>query len=150
VAETVDRDENARLKSRFADVYAQYDRMRSGMGQLQQDLGSLEASAKSADGMVTAVVGARGQLVRLVLHEQAYQRHRPEPLARLITQTVATASASVAQEAQRMVQDFVPEDSSAGSFLRSADFTALMRRHDERMGYSPDQVDGDDRNRSGR
>jgi DNA-binding protein YbaB len=141
MSQSADQDGNARLRARFEDVYAQYDRMRSGMAGLQESLLTLEVAATSADGTVTAVVGARGQLTRLTLHEQAYTRHRPEQLARLVTQTVAQAGAAATGEAERMVRRFVPEDSAAGSFLRSTDFTALMRRHDERMGWVAAKAD---------
>jgi DNA-binding protein YbaB len=142
---TIDRDANAPLRARFDDVYASYSKLRDNVGDLQRQLAGLEVTAKSADGMVTVVVGARGQLVRLKLHERAYAQHRPDRLATLITETVGRAEVAAGQAVQQLVARVVPEETGVAELLRSQDFGAVLRRHDQTMGY--EQAERDDAQR---
>jgi DNA-binding protein YbaB len=137
-----DREGNAELRARFDDVYSQYGRLREGLSVLQQNLAGLEATVRSPDGMVVVVVGARGELKRLTLHEKAYGAHPPERLAKLITQTTARATGVAAEAVQQMMRDVTPPDSGVAEFMRSNDYGALLRRHDQRMGYDPSDGEG--------
>ncbi|WP_305788447.1 YbaB/EbfC family nucleoid-associated protein [Symbioplanes lichenis] len=126
MAEAADRDVNRALRARFDEVYGDYQRLRSGMDDLQQRLARLRATARSADGLVAATVGARGQLVALDLDRSVYRELRPDELADLIVTVTAAAATKVADEVKRLMADHFP----AGSFLRSDDFGTLLDRRD--------------------
>lgn len=117
---------NAELFARFDDAHARYARLREGVGELQRDLDALEATVRSPDGMVTVVVGARGNLKRLTLHDRAYQEHPPQRLAILITEAVRKAETVVTQAVQERIAELVPEGTG---------LDRVLRRQDERMGY---------------
>lgn len=132
---TVDRDANAPLRARFDEVHARYTHLRENVGELQRQLEGLEVALSSADGMVGVVVGARGQLLRLKLHERAYAAHRPEKLAELITATTRRAEQAAAEAMAELVGRVVPAETGLPELLRRNDLGALLRRHDDTMGY---------------
>ncbi|MEV4413442.1 YbaB/EbfC family nucleoid-associated protein [Catellatospora sp. NPDC049609] len=136
---TVDRDANAALRARFDEVHARYTHLRENVGELQRQIEGLEVSLASADGMVTVVVGARGQLLRLRLHERAYAAHRPERLAELITQTTRRAEQAAAEATAELVARVVPAETGVPDMLRRRDLGALLRRHDDTIGYQEER-----------
>ena len=82
MAQTADRDANQALRARFDEVYGQYQRLRVGLDDLQRTARRVAGSRPSSDdGLVTATVGPRGQLVTLQLDRRAYRDHDPDQLA---------------------------------------------------------------------
>jgi DNA-binding protein YbaB len=133
VADRADRDANQALRARFDDVFGQYQRLRSGMDDIQQRLADLQVSAESPDGLVRATVGARGQLVDLKLDGRAYRDLDPEELGRTIVATVHTATARTTEQVQELMAAYLPPDSGAMRFVRDQDFGSLLRRQDDIM-----------------
>jgi hypothetical protein len=64
VSERVDRDANRELRARFDDVYGQYQQLRSGLDELGSRLAELRVTRRSADGRVSATVGAAMPVAR--------------------------------------------------------------------------------------
>jgi len=128
--EPVDRDANADLVRRFDDAHQRYASLRESVTTLQRDLDNVEATVRSPDGMVTVVIGPGGVLKRLELHERAYLKHPPARLATLITDAARHGATLVNNLIQQRIDTMAPEGS---------DLTNLLRRHDERMGFT----DGD-------
>jgi DNA-binding protein YbaB len=126
----VDREANAGLRARFDDVHAQYTKMREGVKDLQEDLAAMEVSVRSPDGLVTVAIGPRGNLKSLTIDKRAYQEHPPERLAALIVQACHRAESAVGSAIQERMNRLLPEGSG---------LDRLLRRHDERMGYTDDQ-----------
>ena len=133
MADSADRDANHALRARFDDVFGQYERLRSGMDDIQQRLASMEVSAESDDGNVRATVGSRGQLTDLRLDRRAYRDLTPDELARLIVATVAEASTRTTREVEQLMAAYLPADSGPMRFLKDNDFGSLMRRPDRIM-----------------
>jgi DNA-binding protein YbaB len=132
VSETADRDANQGLRDRLAEVYGQYDRLRSDLDDLQQRLASLRVSASSADGTVRATVGPRGQLVDLTLDRAIYRDSDSERLARTIVATVQEAAAQTAGHIEELMAGYLPADSGTLRFLRENEFSSLLGRTDVR------------------
>jgi DNA-binding protein YbaB len=130
VPHSADRDANRALRARFDDVYAQYQRLRSGMDELQQKLTALQVTAQSDDGYVRATVGPRGQLVKLVLDPRLYRDGDADALAGKITKTVQKAAVKASEQVQHLVAGYLPPGSGAVDFLKDNNFGSLMRRHD--------------------
>jgi DNA-binding protein YbaB len=130
VAYAADRDANRALRARFDEVYGQYERLRSGMDELQRKLAAFQVTAESDDGFVRATVGPRGQLVKLVLDARVYRERDAEALAATITATVQQATAKSVEQVQQLVAGYLPAGSGAVDFLKDNNFASLMRRHD--------------------
>jgi DNA-binding protein YbaB len=141
VAQTADRDANHALRARFDDVRGQYDRLRAGMGELQQQLSTMAVTAESRDGLVRATVGPRGQLTDLRLDPRIYRAGNTEELARTIVTTVQEAVAKTTDQVQALVAGYLPADSGTAAFLRDGDFGSLLKRQDAIMREA-DERDG--------
>ncbi|HYN93198.1 MAG TPA: YbaB/EbfC family nucleoid-associated protein [Pilimelia sp.] len=133
MAHTADRDANRALRARFGEVFGQYERLRSGMDELQRRLAELQVTAESPDGQVRATVGPRGQLTKLVLDRAVYRDGDPDVLARKITKTVQDAAGRAADEVQELMAGYLPPGSAAVDFLKDNNFGTLMRRQDAVM-----------------
>ncbi|MEV1146334.1 YbaB/EbfC family nucleoid-associated protein [Micromonospora sp. NPDC049799] len=130
LAENVDRDTNRALRARFDDVYGQYQRLRSGLDELQTRLTELRVTERSSDGRVTAVVGARGEVIQVEVSPAAYQERDAKGLSRAITETVQRAGATAAEETRQLVATYLPGGSGPVEFLRTGDFGSLLGRAD--------------------
>jgi len=140
VADMADRDANHALRARFDDVYGQYQRLRSGMDDMQQRLAELQVSAESEDGLIRATVGPRGQLIDLRLDRRIYRDMDAAELGRKIVATTEQAAAQVAEQVQQMMAGYLPADSGPMQFIKDNNFGSLLRRQDAIMH----EADGDD------
>lgn len=133
MADRADRDANRALRARFDDVFGQYQRLRSGMDDIQRTLADLRITAESPDGLVRATVGARGQLVDLTIDRRAYAEVDPDRLGRIVVATVQQAGERTTERVRELMSAYLPPDSGALEFVRDRDFGALLRRPDEIM-----------------
>lgn len=133
-----DRDANRALRARFDDVVSQYDRLRSGLDEMQERLSKLAVTAESADGLVRATVGPRGQLIDLKLDPDIYRRADADELARRILRTVEQAVARTTDQVREMVGEYLPADSGAARFLDDGNFGTLLARQDRLMREAGD------------
>lgn len=133
MADAADRDANHALRARFDDVFGQYQRLRSGLDDIQARLAEMRVSARSSDGLVTATVDARGQLADLKLDRRIYRDDDPERLGRTVVATVREATARATEDVREMMAAYLPPDSGAMRFVRDNDFGSLLRRQDDIM-----------------
>ncbi|WP_406077318.1 YbaB/EbfC family nucleoid-associated protein [Micromonospora sp. NBC_00858] len=134
MSERVDRDANRELRARFDDVYGQYQQLRSGLDSLQVRLAELRVTRRSADGQVSATVGARGELVAVELDPAVYRDREAEALSRKITETVRAATVAATAATREMVAETMPAGSGSVEFLRTGDYGALLGRADAVLG----------------
>jgi DNA-binding protein YbaB len=130
VAESADRDANRELRNRLADVYGRYTRLRSDLDEMQRKLAALQVTVESADGLIRATVGPRGQLVDLYLDRRATRTIDGDRLAQAIVAVVTEAARRSADQVEALMADYLPADSGALHFMRDNDFGAFMRRPD--------------------
>ncbi|MEV1288698.1 YbaB/EbfC family nucleoid-associated protein [Micromonospora sp. NPDC049679] len=141
MAQAADRDANRALRARFDEVYGQYERLRSGLDDLQQRLAKLRVSARSEDGHVTATVGPRGQLVALELDPRIYRDHNVDALAAKITSTIQQATDRATAAVQELVGGYLPAGSGAADYLKDGNFGSLLRRTDAAMREEAERDD---------
>ncbi|WP_342672523.1 YbaB/EbfC family nucleoid-associated protein [Micromonospora mirobrigensis] len=130
LTESVDRQANRALRARFDDVYGQYQRLRSGLDELQTRLAELRVTERSDDGQVIATVGARGQVISVQLSPAVFRDRDAEVLSRKITRTVQRAATAATSATQELVGGYLPDGPGSAEFLRSGDFGALLGRAD--------------------
>ena len=140
MAETAGRDANHALRARFDDVFGQYQRLRSGLDEIQDRLAGMRVSAHSDDGLITATVDARGQLADLRLDRRVYRETDPDRLSRAILATVREATTRAGDDVRELMAGYLPADSGAMRFVRDQDFGSLLRRQDDimRSGHADD------------
>lgn len=130
MAETADRDANRALRDRLAEVYGQYARLRSDLDDLQHRLATLRVSCESADGLVRATVGPRGQLIDLSLDRRVCHGGDSDRLAHTIVATVQAAAAQTAGQIEEMMAGYLPADSGTLHYLRDGELGSLLGRYD--------------------
>lgn len=133
MAETADREANHALRARFDDVFGQYQRLRSGLDEIQGKLAEMRVGAQSSDGLITATVDARGQLTDLRLDRRVYRETDPDRLSRAILATVHEATARAGDDVRELMTAYLPAESGAMRFVRDQDFGSLLRRQDDIM-----------------
>ncbi|MCP2260433.1 YbaB/EbfC DNA-binding family protein [Streptoalloteichus tenebrarius] len=99
------------------ELLASYRRDRERLASVHRALATVRESATSEDGAVTATVGPGGALVDLTLSDDAYRRHRPDALARLVVRLVGTAAAAAAARAERTVAEVLPPGADPAAVL---------------------------------
>jgi DNA-binding protein YbaB len=111
----------------------EFDRLRTGMGELQQKLRQITATAKSDDGYVKATVGPRGQLVRLELDPRIYRRPDSKQLAATITQTINRATADAMAQVSEACKPYLPEEELQAHLQFDVD--GMRRRLDSELEF---------------
>jgi DNA-binding protein YbaB len=95
-------------QSHIDEMLQQYRQMRDRLGALQQEVAALSATARSPDGLVTATVGAQGQVVGLRIDPEALRRLDAAALAGQIVATAGVAAGAVRERAGETLKGFVP------------------------------------------
>lgn len=82
---------------------------------------SLQVTEKSKDGLVTATVGARGQLIRLDIDPRIYRRPDARALADVITETIKRAGTKAQDEIVELFATVVPREQVKAHLSGDAD-----------------------------
>jgi len=77
---------------------------------LQERARSLQVTEKSADGLIAATVGARGELIRLDIDPRIYRRPDARALADEITETIKKAGAKARDQVVELFATLVPRE----------------------------------------
>ncbi|ONI86004.1 hypothetical protein ALI144C_12470 [Actinosynnema sp. ALI-1.44] len=111
-------------RAQVEELLADYRRSRDQLVSMQQSLAAINESVTSPDGTVVATVSGRGTLADLTLSDDAYLRHRPSDLAKLVLRTVTAAVAKASETANRTVSPLLPVQTDPGALLAGeADLT---------------------------
>jgi len=101
--------DNRALQARADELMGELDRLRDGMQTMQAQLRTITATAKSDDGFVTAVVGPRGQLIKLDIDPRIYRRPDSRQLAASIMKTIQAATADAMAKVTEVCKPYMPE-----------------------------------------
>jgi len=97
------------LRARAEELMAQFERMRSGIGELQQRLKAVSATVTSDDGLVTVTVGPRGQVTKVEFDPRIYRRPNSKELAATVTDTIRRATGKAMAEVEDLCRPLVPD-----------------------------------------
>ncbi|MEV8095067.1 YbaB/EbfC family nucleoid-associated protein [Kitasatospora sp. NPDC085879] len=100
------------IEQAMATMAEQHSRMAAAAKELE----AATASATSKDRLVTATVGAQGQVVSLVFHTDAYRTMAPTELGAAITEVLNTARADLGERIATRMTAF----SGLGEALRAS------------------------------
>lgn len=124
------------LRALTEELTGQVAKLRSGMADMQKEVGAVTATAKSPDGHVTATVGPRGQLVKLQLDPRVYRTPDSAKLAATIVETVQKAAVEALRTVEAVVAKYAP-GVDVRPFVRG-DTVAQMNQFD----FVQDQIVG--------
>ncbi len=97
------------LRARADELMAQFERMRSGVGDLQQQLKAVDVTMVSEDGFVTVTVGPNGHVTKVEFDPRIYRRPDSKELSATVTETIQRATEAALAEVEELLQPFVPD-----------------------------------------
>ncbi len=116
----------------YADeLRALFLRMQDEALDLHERARAVQVTETSADGLVSATVGPRGDLVRLDIDPRVYRRPDSRHLADTITETVGRAAARARERVVEIFEPLVPAEQMAAHL--DGDVETAMRQLAERM-----------------
>jgi DNA-binding protein YbaB len=96
------------LPGGLTERLAEYRRLAERIRTLRDDVDRISATAHSPDGLISAVVGGRGELLDLTLDPRVCHDTDADALAEAIADTIRDATRQAAQEAARVTARLVP------------------------------------------
>lgn len=96
------------MRAHADELMAQFERMRSGVGDLQQKVKAVHVSVTSDDGLVTAVVGPRGQVIKVDFDPRIYRRPNSKELSATVTDTIRKATEKAMSQVEELMRPFMP------------------------------------------
>lgn len=114
------------IQARVDEMMSDFSKMRDNFDEMQEKVNAIRREETSSDGLVTAVVDSRGQLLSLELDPRLYRNPDSRGLADSITRTVQEASAAAREELVQTCEPYLP-----GTDLRASmdmDLDKVLRR----------------------
>jgi DNA-binding protein YbaB len=133
----VDRPDWSALSAMISDV----KRAWGGIDDVQKRMLNVTGTAWSADRMIKAVVGPRGQLLDLEIDPRVYRKPNSKALSADIVATVRLAVEDASRQTQAILDENLPSDLRLGQ-LGGMDLDRLVRSHD--ADVRPKGGDGDE------
>lgn len=140
------------------EMRGEFERQRRKLTELQERMRSVSATAESPLGLVTATVGAQGELTTVTVHPRKFKRATPEQLGTEIVAAVAAARAEAGKQVAAAMPpspfsgvsftdiasgeldlaDLMPDPSAlfGGATRKAGDATAAARRTAEDDGWA--------------
>lgn len=125
------------LRARADELMAQFERMRSGVGDLQRRLKAVNATVTSDDGFVTVTVGPRGQVVKVEFDPRIYRRPNSKELSATVTETIRRATEKAMADVEELLRPFVP-DSQFQAYM-DHDLDGIFRQLDSELPREDDR-----------
>ncbi|WAL67848.1 YbaB/EbfC family nucleoid-associated protein [Amycolatopsis cynarae] len=94
------------------DQYGDYEQMAAEVRAAQQRMAEIRVTAESEDGLISATVGASGQLIELRLDPRIYRAPDSAGLAEAITDTVHEAAKGAQEEGFEILARYLPTDAT--------------------------------------
>lgn len=86
------------------------DQLAERLRTMRAELRDIRATEYSPDGLITAVVGGRGELLELELDPRVLREQNAAALAQSIMDTVRSAAAAAGRESVRVAEDLLGRD----------------------------------------
>jgi DNA-binding protein YbaB len=97
------------FRQAIEELAMDYNRQAKRLREAYAKVTELTATARSADGMVTVMVGPRGQIQDIRLDARVYRKLSPSELAGAIMEQIGAGTAEVAERTKELMAPFVPE-----------------------------------------
>jgi DNA-binding protein YbaB len=117
----------AEFRASLEELMDDYSKQVGRLNEMRRDLDKVSATASRPDGLVTVVVGARGQVQDIRLEPRVYRKLDSAELSRSIMKLIGEATADVSAQMQKIMTPFMPEGLSYETALgKDGDFTAFL------------------------
>lgn len=134
----------AELRASLEELMEDYNRQVGRLREMRRALDQVSATAGRGDGLVTVVVGPRGQVQDIRFDPKVYRKLTPSELSRAIMQLIAEATAAASDQMQKIMAPFMPEGLSYEQVLGDkGDFTAFLPQPPAAPDAEPDTAERD-------
>jgi DNA-binding protein YbaB len=106
------------MSDRLEQLFAEYQRQRDGLADMQRRMSEISASATSPRREVTITVGQNGVLTDIQFANGAYRRMTPSDLTAVVMATFQEAKEAAFEEAARILAPMLPDGVDAGAMVR--------------------------------
>lgn len=106
--EPFDRPETAAMQAYADELRNTFTRIQEEAPALHEKARAVQVTEKSRDGLVTATVGARGDLIRLDIDPRVYRRPDSRELADSIVETVQRAMVKAQDLVVELFEPLIP------------------------------------------
>jgi DNA-binding protein YbaB len=115
-------------RAEFEALSAHYDRTLKQIRDMRDRMPAVKGTAQSANKLVRATVGAKGNLVKLEIEPKALRRLSSTELADLIVETAAAAARSALEEVQQILSPVMTVDAPMDKLMSGeADWAQHVR-----------------------
>jgi DNA-binding protein YbaB len=104
------RPNTAGMRAYAEELEKRFRRLQEEGPKLQERARALQVTETSGDGLITATVGARGDLIRLDIDPRVYRRPDARALADEITETIKKAGAKARDQVVELFATLVPRE----------------------------------------
>lgn len=101
------------MRAYAEQLQARFDKLSTEAPAIQAQARAVQVTEKSPDGLISATVGARGELIRLDLDPRIYRRPDSRELADSITDTIKAAAAKAQDTVLDLFEPLVPRNEMA-------------------------------------
>lgn len=104
--------------ARIENLFAEYDRQRNSLSEMQQKMRGISATATSPRREVSVTVGQNGVVTDIQFTGSAYRRMTPKELTAAVMAAYADAKEQAMVQATEVLRPFVPDGVDAGAMVR--------------------------------
>ena len=124
------------FNERIEHLFQEYERQRSSLTAMQQQMREISGSATSPRREVTVTVGQNGVLTDVTFPTGAYKRLTPAELTAVIMQMYAEAKEQIVQKTAELLAPVLPEGMDAQALARGTADTDTFLPAEPRMATS--------------
>ncbi|MGI8626355.1 MAG: YbaB/EbfC family nucleoid-associated protein [Geodermatophilaceae bacterium] len=100
----------AGLRAYAEELQGRFQKLTTEGPKLQEQARAVQVTEKSQDGLISATVGARGELIRLDLDPRIYRRPDSRELADTITDTIKAAGVKAQERVLEVFEPLIPRE----------------------------------------
>lgn len=100
----------AGLRAYAEELQGRFQKLTTEGPKLQAQARAVQVTEKSQDGLISATVGARGELIRLDLDPRIYRRPDSRELADTITDTIKAAGVKAQERVLEVFEPLIPRE----------------------------------------
>lgn len=105
-----EHSELAGMRAYAEELQSRFQRLTTEGPALHERARAVQVTEKSPDGLISATVGARGELIRLDLDPRIYRHPDSRELADTITETIKAAGESAQEQVLELFEPLIPRE----------------------------------------
>jgi len=105
-----ERSDLAGMRAYAEELKGRFEKLTTEGPKLQERARAVQVTEKSPDGLISATVGSRGELIRLDLDPRIYRQPDSRELADTITDTIKAAGVKAQEQVLEVFEPLVPRE----------------------------------------